>query len=263
MPPRHAVQPLGPERPDQSVDGRNGSSADYSAYRQLSTPESPEAAWRGYADRRPSGRPPPLTVTATGTIPRVRLPERPDLPPTAAARSGNAPPALHHEFVGDWGYQPIVPQRSDRGTRLFLIIMFWFMLFASVELWWLDTPASSLHGSALLLTASGRITGMIAGFILLVQILLMSRVRWLELSVGAHDLLVWHREMGAALVIFVIAHVVLITFGYAAESGVSVFDQTDQLWHGFAAMISAYIATGILIAIGLLADPFGPAAHAL
>jgi predicted ferric reductase len=253
VPPRHSVEPTGPVRPTaEDVAGTQRPRHDYSPYQHPAAPQPP--AWQGYSDRRPSDRPAPLTVTATGTIPRVRLPERPDLmPPPQRPRAREAPPALHHEYVGDWGYQPIVPERTDRGTRLFLIITFWFMLVASVELWWLDTPTSSLHGTGLLLTASGRITGMIAGFILLVQILLMSRVRWLELTVGAHDLLAWHREMGAALVIFVIAHVALITCGYAAESGVSVISQTDQLWHSFAAMISAYIATGILVVVGFMA----------
>ena len=192
-------------------------------------------------------------VTATGTIPRVRLPERPDLPDPEPVRRNEAPPALHHEWVGDWGYQPIVPERTDRGTRLFLLMVFAFMLVTSVELWWLDTPAHSVHGTGPTLTASGQITGMIAGFLLLVQILLMSRVGWLERSIGAHDLLIWHRELGAALFIMVVAHVALITFGYAAESGISIFAQTDQLWHGFTDMISAYIATFILVGVALLA----------
>ena len=256
MPPRHTVDPPRPERPvpeppGQAVIGPETPDADYSQFRPPSAPASPAEAWRGYADRRPGDRPAPLTVTATGTIPRIRVPVRPDRPTRAAP--SEVPPALHHEYVGDWGYRPIVPEKTDRGTRLFLIVMFCFTLAVSVELWWLDTPTGSLHGAGAVLTAGGRITGMIAGFVLLVQILLMSRVRWLELTVGAHDLLVWHRQMGAALVVFVIAHVALITFGYAAEGGVSVFSQTDQLWHGFAAMISAYIATGILVAIGLLA----------
>lgn len=201
----------------------------------------------------------PLIVTSTGTIPRVRLPEIPDLPPlppageSRANEGREAPPTLHHEYVGDWGYQPIVPAQADRGGRVFLMVMFWFMLVASVELWWLDTPAHSFHGVAAILTESGRITGMVAGFVLLVQILLMSRAGWLERWIGAHDLLIWHREMGGALAVSVLAHVVLITFGYAADNGISVFAQTGQLWSTFTDMISAYAATGILVAVGVMA----------
>jgi len=199
-----------------------------------------------------------MTVTATGSIPRVRLPEPPDLSsrPTHSAAgfsTTGAPAALHHEFLGDWGYQPIVPDQADRGARLFLIISFWFMFAVSIEMWWLDTPLRSVHGTSAMLTESGRITGMAAGFFLLTQILLMSRMSVLERSIGSHDLLVWHRELGAAVVILVIAHVVLITLGYAGEAGISVFGQTAQLWDAPTAMISAYVATGVLVAIGLLA----------
>src|SRR6185369_216805 len=104
-----------------------------------------------------------------------------------------------------------------------------------------------------ILTASGRITGMVAGFLLLAQILVMSRVRWLERFIGAHALLKWHRELGAALFVLVIAHVVLITFGYAELNGISVFRQTGSLWSSYEDMITAYVATIILIIIGLMA----------
>ena len=164
------------------------------------------------------------TVTATGTIPRVRLPDSDHGHPATHARaSESAPDALHHEYVGDWGYRPGVPEPIGRGTRMYVMIVFWLMLVVSVELWWLDTPGHSLSGTGAMLTEGGRITGMVAGFLLLAQVLLMSRARWLERWIGAHDLLHWHRDLGAALTILVVAHVALITFGYASQTGVSIF----------------------------------------
>ena len=195
---------------------------------------------------------PRLVVTATGTIPRVRLPEAPRLPPLPKVDDDeNAPSALHHEYVGDWGYRPIVPEQVDRGAKVYTLVLFWFMLAVSVELWWLDTPTHSVHGTGQILLESGRVTGMIAGFVLLMQILAMSRAGWLERWIGAHDLLIWHKQLGGALVVTVLAHVVLITFGYAADEGISVFGQTRELWNNYPAMVSAYIATGILVAIGV------------
>jgi predicted ferric reductase len=212
----------------------------------------PREADRAPASATSNAYPERHVVTATGTIPRIRLPESPQWPPLAPNDSA-APDTLHHEFVGDWGYQPIVPERIQRGGRLYFIVVFWFMMVASVELWWLDTPRESLHGTAALLTEGGRITGMVAGFVLLVQILLMSRVGWLERWIGAHDLLIWHRKTGAALLVLVLAHVGLITFGYAGESGVSVFTETGTLWSTFIDMITAYVSTGILVVIALMA----------
>ncbi|WP_329311453.1 hypothetical protein [Streptomyces sp. NBC_01262] len=54
------------------------------------------------------------------------------------------------------------------------------MLAASVALWWFNTPAASIIDLAGMLTAAGRITGIAGGFVLLVQVLMMSRVSWLE-----------------------------------------------------------------------------------
>ena len=227
-----------------TTGARHGSGGGQAGYAGTTGRDDPPAWHAGT-------RPPTRTVTATGTIPRVRLPEMPGLPPLQEPAQA-APEALHHEYVGDWGYRPVVPRQIGRGGRTYVTVTFWFMLVVSVELWWLDTPTSSVHGAAALMTEGGRITGMVAGFVLLAQILAMSRVRWLERWIGAHDLLTWHRELGAALVVLVVAHVVLITFGYAGESGVSIFAETGDLWHNFGAMISAYIATGILIVVALM-----------
>jgi predicted ferric reductase len=192
----------------------------------------------------------PHMITATGTIPRVRLPET-STPGFREAEAAAVPDALHHEYVGDWGYRPIVPERIGQGPRWYFTIVFWFMLIASVEAWWLDTPGKSLHGVADVLIASGRVTGMVGGFLLLAQVLLMSRTRWLERFIGAHDLLHWHRDLGAGMTVLIVAHVVLITFGYAAGDGVSVLAETGSLWTTATKMISAYLATLVLVVIAL------------
>ena len=71
-------------------------------------------------------------------------------------------------------------ESTPANARLLFVILFWFALATSLELWWLDSPARSLTTVPEMLTAAGRITGMIAGFILLGQVLMMSRVGWLE-----------------------------------------------------------------------------------
>src|SRR5947199_63650 len=70
--------------------------------------------------------------------------------------------------------RPVDVDAGDGG--ILFVILFWYGLGTSVELWWLDTPARSVTTTAQFLVAGGRITGMLAGFVLLVQVLLMSRV---------------------------------------------------------------------------------------
>jgi len=60
-----------------------------------------------------------------------------------------------------------------------LLLAFWFGLLLGVWLWWHDTPPGSVDSTAAALVEAGRITGMVGGYALLVQVLLMSRVGWL------------------------------------------------------------------------------------
>ena len=162
-------------------------------------------------------------------------------------------PEYDRSPLADRGEGPQGPGRRRTGNRLFFYLIFWFALVASVELWWVNTPSGSVSDPASVLIAAGRVTGMIGGFLLLVQVLMMSRVAWLEVWVGAHDLLIWHRALGASILVTVLAHAALITVGYASAANTSVTHQTWAILTTYQDMISAFVATGVLVAVGVLA----------
>jgi predicted ferric reductase len=149
-------------------------------------------------------------------------------------------------------FRPARPASGDRAGRWVLTAAFWLGLAGAIYPWWHDTTAAALSDTASALIAAGRITGLLAGYVLLVQILLMSRVDWLEAWVGARRLLLWHRELGGFLVVAVLAHAVLITLGYARSGRTSFFGETWTIFTKYEDMVSAFIAAGILVAIGLL-----------
>ena len=70
--------------------------------------------------------------------------------------------------------------------------------------------------------AAGQLTALVGTYAVLVQLLLMSRIGWLERYIGFDRLAVWHRWTGFAAVTLLSAHVVCSTWGYAASSGQSV-----------------------------------------
>jgi predicted ferric reductase len=144
------------------------------------------------------------------------------------------------------------PGRYRTGNRLFFYTLFYFALAASVEVWWLNTPAGSVTPADALI-AAGRITGMVGGFVLLVQVLVMSRAAWLEAWVGAHEMLIWHRALGGAVVVIVLAHTALIIVGYAAAQDASLASETWTMLTTYRDMVGAFAATGMLVAIGVLA----------
>src|SRR5689334_16616834 len=65
------------------------------------------------------------------------------------------------------------------------------------------------------LSALGRLTGLWASDLLLLQALLMARVPLLERAFGQDRLARWHRWTGFTSFHLMLAHIVLITIGYA------------------------------------------------
>ena len=146
------------------------------------------------------------------------------------------------------------PQRdpAPAGGRTFFLVLFWFSLATGVELWWLNSSAGSITDTSGVFLAIGRITGMLSGFVLLFQILLMSRAGWLERWIGAHDLLIWHRELGGYLLIIVLVHLAATLVGYASGSDVPFLKETWNMISADLDMITAAIATALLVTVALM-----------
>jgi predicted ferric reductase len=148
------------------------------------------------------------------------------------------------------------PAEALSGNRLLTILLFFSGLATSVSFWLFDTPGGSVNSTATLMLAAGRVSGLVAGYLLFVQLLMMSRVSWLEEWVGARDLLRWHRWLGTSLVVGVLAHIVLIVYGYALTAQSGVVDQGWTIITTFPDMMKAVIATGILVVITLTSVRF-------
>jgi predicted ferric reductase len=143
------------------------------------------------------------------------------------------------------------PARGRRAQRL-LGLAFWLGLLLGLWLWWRGTPQGSVDSTAAALLEAGRITGLIGGYVLLVQILLMSRVGWLDRRLSANDLIRLHRDLGFVLVVVVLAHTGLTIIGSAGLAETSVVAETFAMLRTYEDMISAFVATGVLVGVGLL-----------
>src|SRR5919107_2959463 len=144
------------------------------------------------------------------------------------------------------------PAESTSGNRLLTVLLFFAGLATSVSLWLFETEAGAINDVPSLMMAIGRITGLIGGYLLFIQLLMMSRGSWLEEWVGAHDLLKWHRWLGTALVLAVLAHAVFITYGYALTAESPVIEEGITIITTLPDMISATVATGLLVFISLI-----------
>src|SRR3989442_3182447 len=122
---------------------------------------------------------------------------------------------------------------------------------AIVWLWVHGGNASDDLSSGELLTSLARITGLLASYAALLQVLLLARLPWLERLVGFDRLTVWHRWNGHATLDLVLAHVVLSVWGYAVMDKVSLPKEISTMLGGgvYPAMITATVGTVLLVAV--------------
>ena len=100
----------------------------------------------------------------------------------------------------------------------------------------LDQPGGSLM-------AAGQLTALVGTYAVLVQLLLMSRIGWLEHSIGFDRLAVWHRWTGFAAVTLLSAHVVCTTLGYAASGGQSIPTQVIDFVQHYPDVLMAIVGS--------------------
>lgn len=121
---------------------------------------------------------------------------------------------------------------------------------AALALWWQDTP--TLHGWGEWLTGAGRITGLLAGYGVVVLLALMARVPALEHGLGADRLARWHSMGGRYVVSLVVAHAALITWGYAVSAHAGVVHQASTLLVSYPDVLMATVAGGLLVMVGVV-----------
>src|SRR3954463_15667588 len=121
---------------------------------------------------------------------------------------------------------------------------------ACVLLWWENTP--SINGLGDWLTNAGRITGLLAGYGVVVLVALMARIPPLERGIGADRLARWHAMGGRYSVSLVVAHGLLTTWGYAVTAHTDVISQTRTLLGSYPDVLMATAGGLLLVGVGLV-----------
>jgi predicted ferric reductase len=122
----------------------------------------------------------------------------------------------------------------------------------AVLLLWVHDTAATLHTFGDYLTAAGRITGLLAGYAVVVLVLLMARLPLLERGVGAGNLARWHAMGGRYTISLIVVHTVLITWGYAVTAHSSVTGQAVTLLRSYPDVLMATVAGGLLVGVGIV-----------
>ncbi len=118
-----------------------------------------------------------------------------------------------------------------------------------IWLWLRDGGITQVHTASDLWTSAGRITGLLGAYLALLQVLLLARLPPLERQIGFDRLTVWHRRNGKLTIYLVVAHVVLITIGYAGGAHLSVGSQFSSFLSSYPGMITATVGTALMISV--------------
>lgn len=100
--------------------------------------------------------------------------------------------------------------------------------------------------------AAGRLAGFVGAYLLLLMVLLVSRVPWLERTLGQGRLVRWHRWLAPWALLIVCAHVVTITLGYADSARVGPLHELWTLVSSYPWMLAAVAGFLVLVMAGVV-----------
>lgn len=141
-------------------------------------------------------------------------------------------------------------RRTPRWWRDAAGVLCWASLLVVVGLWLRGGGVHDLQGKpSELLTTLGRLLGLVAADLLLVQVLLMARVPWIERSYGQDELARRHRLVGFWSFNLLIAHIGLVTVGYTLADHSDVFHESWTLVTTYGGMLLAVLGTLALVVV--------------
>ena len=147
------------------------------------------------------------------------------------------------------GAPPVPPPAPRRAHPAAVLAVILGGAAATIGLWWHDTPA--VRGLGDWLTNAGRITGLLAGYAVVVLVALMARIPPLERGIGADRLARWHSKGGRYAVSLVVAHTLLIVWGYAISAHTNVVHQTSTFLLSYPDVMAATVAGILLVGVGV------------
>jgi predicted ferric reductase len=119
-----------------------------------------------------------------------------------------------------------------------------------LTLWWLQTPAARVQNLSEELIMGAQLTGLLGGYLLLIEVALMARLPWLERRIGSW-LASLHRYLGGYLMMLLTMHVAFVLAGYSLSLGKPVNAVLLGILQTYPDVLVATIAYLLLLSLGL------------
>lgn len=129
------------------------------------------------------------------------------------------------------------------GTQILIIVGFWVWNHVNHPL------GNLLAGDASgLYLAWGRLAGLLAAFGILLQLILIGRVKWVERTFGFDRLTRWHHAVGFSLILLLVVHTILVSAGHARWSDVTPWVQFLDFCRTWKGVLAATVGLVMMIA---------------
>jgi predicted ferric reductase len=145
-----------------------------------------------------------------------------------------------------------LPQRrptTPTWWRDAIVVATWANVLIVVTLWLRGDGATDLDSANQTYLSLGRLTGLVAADLLLIQVLLMVRLPMVERVYGQDELARRHRLVGCTSFFLMVAHIVLITLGYAGQDARNALLEAWRLTVDYPGMLLAVAGTGLLVMV--------------
>jgi len=139
--------------------------------------------------------------------------------------------------------------RVPRWWRDAFGVFVWSSMLVVVALWVSGGGLQGLAGMATGLTSIGRLTGLVASDLLLIQVLLMARIPLVERTYGQDELARRHRWVGFSSFNLMVVHIIAITLGYAATSPKGLWGTIVDFVVNYPGMLLAVAGTAALVMV--------------
>jgi len=187
-----------------------------------------------------------VTSLTRGSVPARRADE-----PSSRPRRNPSRPQPPSSRPGPLTPRPVPHQKAHgRVSPRGVLAVIGIGALAVVALWWHSTPDVSGLGGWL--TGAGEILGLLAGYGVVILVALMARLPPLERGIGTDQLARWHAIGGRYIVSVVVAHGLLILWGYAVEAHTSLTSETATLLTQYPDVLMATVAGFLLLGVGIV-----------
>jgi predicted ferric reductase len=102
-------------------------------------------------------------------------------------------------------------------------------------------------GGGNILVAFGRLTGLISQYALLIQLVLIGRIRPIEQLFGFDKLNRFHRFIGYCVALPLLVHPAFLVYGYAMMNGVSVVSQLGDFLANWEHVFLAFVSFALIV----------------